>query len=66
MRLFSCQACGNIVYFENRSCGRCGYRLAFMPERLTLSALELAGAQWQPLERPEQKRWLCINAKWDA
>ena len=66
VRLFSCQACGNIVYFENRSCGRCGYRLAFMPERLTLSALEPAGAQWQPLERPEQKRWLCINAKWDA
>jgi len=66
MRLFSCQACGNIVYFENRSCGRCGHRLAFMPERMTLSALKPAGDQWQPLGNPEQRRWLCRNAERDA
>ncbi|MDU1693852.1 MAG: zinc-ribbon domain-containing protein, partial [Bradyrhizobium sp.] len=24
MKLFVCQACKNILYFENRSCGRCG------------------------------------------
>ncbi|MDU6137859.1 zinc-ribbon domain-containing protein, partial [Bradyrhizobium sp.] len=29
MKLFVCQACKNILYFENRSCGRCGHRLAF-------------------------------------
>jgi hypothetical protein len=66
VRLFSCQVCGNIVYFENRSCGRCGHRLAFMPEWVTLSALKPMGDQWQPLERPEQRRWLCTNAKRDA
>jgi hypothetical protein len=66
VRLFSCQACGNIVHFENRSCGRCGHRLAFLPERVTLSALKPMGNQWQPLERPEQRRWLCTNIKMDA
>ena len=66
MRLFSCQACGNIVYFENRSCGRCGHRLAFMPERVTLSALKPVGDQWQPLEKPGQRRWLCTNVKMDV
>lgn len=66
MRLFSCQACGNVVYFENRSCGRCGHRLAFMPERMTLSALDPAGDRWQPLECPGQSRWLCRNAERDA
>jgi RNA polymerase subunit RPABC4/transcription elongation factor Spt4 len=24
MKLFKCQVCGNILYFENRTCGRCG------------------------------------------
>ena len=66
VKLFSCQACGNVVYFENRSCGRCGHRLAFMPEGVTLSALKPIGDQWQPLERPGQRRWLCTNAKMDV
>ena len=26
MKLFKCQACGNILYFENRTCGQCGHR----------------------------------------
>jgi hypothetical protein len=66
VRLFSCQVCGNTVYFENRSCGRCGHRLAFMPERVALSALKPIGDQWQPVERPGQRRWLCTNAKMDV
>jgi len=28
------------LYFENRACGRCGHRLAFLPEKVTLSAIE--------------------------
>jgi hypothetical protein len=66
VRLFSCQVCGNIVHFENRSCGRCGHRLAFMPELVTLSALKPRGDQWQPMKRPGQRRWLCCNAKMDV
>ena len=40
MKLFSCQACDNILYFENRICGQCGQRLGYVPETQTLTALE--------------------------
>ena len=40
MKLFSCQTCGNILYFENRICGQCGQRLGYVPETQTLTALE--------------------------
>jgi len=66
LKLFVCQACGNILYFENRSCGRCGHRLAFMPEKVTLSAIEGDGAIWRPLAGDGDGRVLCANAALDA
>jgi hypothetical protein len=67
MKLFKCQACGNILYFENRTCGQCGHRLAYLPEHTTLSALEPAGDNlWSPLASPDQHRFLCRNAANDA
>jgi hypothetical protein len=67
MKLFKCQACGNILYFENRTCGRCGHRLAYLPERTTLSALESVGDNlWSPLVSASQHRFLCRNAANDA
>jgi hypothetical protein len=64
MRLFKCQACENILYFENHTCERCAHRLAYMPEATALSALEPLSSNdlWQPLAAPEQKRFLCRNA----
>ena len=38
MKLFRCQSCGNIVYFENTICGRCQHRLGYIPELATLTA----------------------------
>jgi hypothetical protein len=67
MKLFKCQACGNILYFENRTCGRCGHRLAYLPERGTLSALEPAGDdRWLPFAISDEQRFLCRNAASDA
>ncbi|WP_430912291.1 zinc-binding metallopeptidase family protein [Methylobacterium sp. sgz302541] len=68
MKLFSCQSCGNIVYFDNRSCERCGHRLAYMPEAGTLTALEPAGGiEWTALgDRPGRSRILCVNAQQDG
>ncbi|MCA1799444.1 MAG: putative zinc-binding peptidase [Xanthomonadaceae bacterium] len=48
MRIFRC-ACGNQVYFENTQCYACGRALGFLPEHLTLSAIEPAGEEWQAL-----------------
>ena len=66
MKLFVCQACKNILYFENRSCGRCGHRLAFMPERQTLSAIEPAGEGFRTLADGGEGRFFCANAEHDA
>ncbi len=66
MKLFVCQSCGNIVYFENRACGRCGHRLAFLPERVTLSAIEPVGPRWTTLADRGEGRFLCSNAGVEA
>lgn len=67
MKLFKCQFCGNIVYFENRSCEVCGHRLAYRPAQNEMTALEPLGDNWwKPLNAPEQRRLMCINAQYDA
>jgi len=66
LKLFVCQACGNQLYFENRSCGRCGRQLAFMPERQTISALEPEGNGFRALAAANGQRSLCANAGFDA
>jgi hypothetical protein len=67
LKLFACQVCGNILYFENRICRRCGHRLAYLPEELALSALEpIDCSTWKPLAEPVQQRFFCENASQDG
>ena len=66
MKLFVCQSCGNVLYFENRTCGRCGHQLAFLPEKVTLSAIEGDGASWKTFADGGEGRILCANAGLDA
>jgi len=66
MKLFQCQHCGQILYFENRACERCGHRLGFLPETATLSALEPDGEAWHALAEPRQTYRFCANAEQDA
>jgi hypothetical protein len=40
MKLFTCSSCGQVLFFENTSCGRCGHQLAYLPDSNVLSALE--------------------------
>jgi hypothetical protein len=49
MELFKCQHCEQLLYFENTVCEKCGYRLGFIPEIMTLSALEPEGDVWRAL-----------------
>ena len=44
MKLFKCQHCGQLIYFENDLCLKCSHRLGFISEIMNLSALE-------PIER---------------
>jgi hypothetical protein len=67
MKLFQCQSCENVLYFENRSCVRCNHSLAYLPEAGTLSALEPAGRDtWRPLAAPDRPSRFCVNAAHDA
>src|SRR5690348_3608510 len=40
MRLFKCDNCGQLLYFENSQCERCGHQLGFLPGKLSLFTLE--------------------------
>ncbi|SDA33195.1 hypothetical protein SAMN02799622_05479 [Methylobacterium sp. UNC378MF] len=67
MKLFQCQVCDNVLYFENRTCERCKHRLAYVPELGTLSALEpAAGDTWTALAAPDRPGRLCANADYEA
>jgi hypothetical protein len=66
MKLYECQHCGQVLYFENRKCERCGYRLGYLPEKGLLSALEERGGAWLALGAPEQHHIFCANAEHDA
>ncbi|MBK1705207.1 zinc-binding metallopeptidase family protein [Halochromatium glycolicum] len=51
MKLFSCDACGHTLYFDNVECTSCGHRLGFDPTRLDLIAFDLAAnGDWQPIK----------------
>src|SRR5437868_15445901 len=41
MRLFTCAACDQTLYFENSQCTRCGRPLAFLPDRGLLAAVRV-------------------------
>ena len=62
MRLFRCQNCGQLLYFENTHCERCSCRLGYLPWRATLSALEPDGDRWQTLAKPKAPVRFCENA----
>ena len=66
MKLFQCQVCANILYFENRFCGSCGHRVGFLPETQRMAALEPDGEAWRPAQSNRAPRFFCRNAEHDA
>ena len=57
MKLFNCPFCGNIVYFESRTCAACGRVLGYLPSRECMASAEEPSA-----DTPS----LCANAAFDA
>jgi hypothetical protein len=67
MKLFKCQHCKLLLFFENRQCGRCGHVLGFIPADIELNALEPAGdGLWQPISAPGALYKFCQNSTLDA
>lgn len=40
MRVFHCEHCGQLLFFENVTCVRCGHALAYVPELAELTSLD--------------------------
>lgn len=67
MKLFTCQSCSALLFFENSRCDTCGHRLGFLPAEAMLSALEPDGDGWRALAAASQGRYrVCVNAVLDA
>jgi len=66
MKLFECQNCGQILYFENRICERCRHRLGYIPEKNLLSALNPGNDSWKALGAPQRHFVFCTNAEHEA
>ena len=75
MKTFRCQHCGRALFFENVECLSCKSALAFLPDRLTMAAIEQvpgSGSLWQPRAKAGRKRSggryrLCSNhLAWQA
>jgi len=59
MKIFHCDSCGSLVFFENVQCVKCGRTLAFLPDILDVSALQPDPANnnsWQALTPAAGKR----------
>ncbi|CAH2601163.1 zinc-ribbon_6 domain-containing protein [Rhodovastum atsumiense] len=66
MKLFKCQACDQLLYFENTKCERSQHRLGYLADAALLSALEEEQAGWHALGRPGRTFRFCANAAHDA
>jgi hypothetical protein len=57
MKLFSCNACGQTLYFDNVVCTRCGHALGFVPDQLDLVAFDVdPNGDWLPSETAGETR----------
>jgi hypothetical protein len=66
MKLFRCQSCGQLLYFENTRCESCGCLLGYLPSAMTLTALAAVGEHFRPLAASDTAVRLCVNAGQNA
>jgi len=66
MKLFRCQHCEQVLYFENRQCQNCLHRLGYLPAAGTLSAVEPDDRVWRALASPTRRYRFCDTAGYDA
>ncbi len=64
MKVFHCDHCDGLVFFENIACVRCNNRLAYLPDLEVVGSLDpLDGGVWKsPLPRADGRTYrLCAN-----
>lgn len=66
MKLFQCQHCGQLLYFENTRCESCSHLLGYLPSRETVTALEPEDGVWRALANPKGRYKFCANVEQGA
>ena len=62
MKLFSCQGCGELLYFENVRCENCGRALGYLTDLAEISAVEpQEDGSWLVLAAPHKAYKFCRN-----
>jgi hypothetical protein len=62
MKLFTCQGCGQLLYFENVRCENCGRALGYLTDLTEISALDpVEGGGWTVLAAPQKAYKFCKN-----
>lgn len=64
MKVFHCDHCGHLVFFENVRCVRCDHALAYLPDFGFVGSIEQGSDGWwrSPLSRAQGQRYrLCQN-----
>ncbi|MCP1243479.1 hypothetical protein GOB86_11930 [Acetobacter lambici] len=69
MKRFTCQSCGQLLFFENTRCDQCHVPLGFMPESACLTALTpVAGNLFRAVDcdTGDEPRAFCTNHIYDV
>lgn len=63
MKIFHCDHCDNLVYFENTNCVNCGNVLAYLPDRQEICSLEIGeDKNWRVPKSDQYEAYrLCQN-----
>ena len=62
MKLFTCDHCGNTIYFENALCEHCGHQLGYLPGQNALVSLVEDGGLWSSPVFSDDAYVFCENA----
>jgi hypothetical protein len=64
MKIFHCDHCGQLLFFENTQCVNCGHRLAYLPDLSLVGSLDASDDGWwrSPLPLAHNRTYrLCRN-----
>jgi hypothetical protein len=62
MKIFHCNHCQQLVFFENIQCVKCGHALAYLPDQIDMASLEALGNNlWRSPAAGNRTYRLCEN-----
>jgi hypothetical protein len=66
MRLFVCQNCAQMLFFENELCEHCKRKLGYLPVEADLTVVDPKGSNWLPRLDGSHEYRFCDNAQYNA